>query len=71
MSRTSAHGDREPPQSVRDYVRNNHDELAHVLRHGDDLYARACAYALLVRGGTKPDLDKVRRELDKVEEAMD
>lgn len=61
---------REVPQSVRDYVRENHDELAHVLRHGDDLYARACAYALLVRGGTKPDIEQVRRELDRAEEMM-
>jgi hypothetical protein len=60
----------QPPQEVREYVRENRDMLAHVLRHGDDLYARACAYALLVRGGDKPDVEKVKRELERAEEMM-
>lgn len=58
------------PREVREYVRKNRDELAYVLRHGDDLYARACAYALLVRGGDDPDIEQVRQELDRAEEVM-
>ena len=31
------------------YVRENREQLVHVLRHGSDEFARACAWTLLDR----------------------
>lgn len=47
-----------------DWVRENRDLLAEVLRHGDDPYARACALVLLKEVGTERDIDAVKREVE-------
>ena len=52
-------------ESVREYVEENHDSLARILRHGSE-ETRAYAYALLRRGGTERDIEQVKRELDEL-----
>ncbi|WP_336361816.1 hypothetical protein [Haladaptatus sp. ZSTT2] len=52
----------------RAYVRENKDDLVHILRHGSNVDVRAYAYAVLKRYGSKRDFEEVRRELDRVEE---
>lgn len=53
------------PSEVREYVRENPDILADVLKHSEDPYARACALVLLAYGGTERDADVVKQEIDK------
>jgi len=48
------------------YVRENRDVIANVLRHSQDPYARACALALLVNGGTTRDVESVKQEVDEI-----
>lgn len=47
------------------YVRENRETLVHIIKHGTDPFVRALAMAALVEFGTEPDLEKVRRELDR------
>lgn len=48
------------------YVRENHDVIANVLRHSQDPYARACALALLMNGGTARDVESVKQEVEEI-----
>jgi hypothetical protein len=48
------------------YVRENRDVIANVLRHSQDPYARACALALLMNGGTKRDAESVKQEVEEI-----
>jgi DNA-binding FadR family transcriptional regulator len=59
------------PESTQQYVRENRDTLVEVLQHGDDEFARACAWTLLDAAGETPDLDELatERERLKTEEA--
>lgn len=50
---------------VAEYVRENREDLAHVLRNCQDPYTRACALVLLREGGTKRDIKKIKEELDQ------
>jgi len=52
-------------EDIRDYVRENRDEIAHVLRHSQDPYARACALVLLREGGTERDAEKIIQEVEE------
>lgn len=51
---------------VADWVAENHDLIAEVLRRGDDPYARACALVLLKEAGTERDADAVKQEVDEL-----
>jgi hypothetical protein len=48
------------------YVRENRDVIANVLRHSQDPYARACALALLIHGGTSRDVETVKQEVEEI-----
>ncbi|MDJ1433546.1 hypothetical protein [Halostagnicola sp. A-GB9-2] len=49
---------------LREWVKENRDMLVRILRHGTDGYARACAWALLDRGASDPELEQIENELD-------
>ena len=50
-----------------EYVRENCETLVEVIKHGTDPFVRALAFAALVEFGDDPDLERVRRELDRAE----
>lgn len=50
---------------IREYVRENRELLADVLRHSEDAYARACALVLLKHGGTERDAEVVKDEVER------
>ncbi|WP_363463701.1 hypothetical protein [Halogeometricum borinquense] len=52
--------------SVTEYVEENHDMIASVLKHSSDEFIRACALMLLKNGGTEYDVEQVKRELDSL-----
>ena len=54
--------------SVEEFVDKNQEMLEHVLRHSNNAYARACAWALIDAGSDTPDLDQLQRELEAVKE---
>lgn len=45
------------------FVADNQEMLVRILRHSNNAYARACAWAILDAGSDAPDLDKLQREL--------
>lgn len=51
-----------------EYVRNNSDTLVRIIKHGNDDFVRSLALAALVKYGDDPDIEKVRRELEKAAE---
>jgi hypothetical protein len=51
-----------------EYVRNNRDTLVRIIKHGNDDFVRSLALAALVEFGEDPDIEKVRRELEKAAE---
>lgn len=50
------------------FVDNNREMLVRILRHSNNAYARACAWAILDAGSDAPDLDKLQRELAALQE---
>lgn len=48
-----------------DYVRENRETLVTIIKHGNDDFVRALAMAAIVEFGGEPELEKVRRELDR------
>lgn len=48
-----------------EYVRENHETLVEIIKHGTDPFVRALALAALVEYGEEPDLERVRLELDR------
>ena len=50
------------------FVDETREMLERVLRHSNDTYARACAWALLDAGSDAPDLDTLRDELEALQE---
>lgn len=48
------------------YVREHREEIIQVIRRSDDSFTRACAWALLDRYSTNPDIDQLQREFDAV-----
>jgi hypothetical protein len=48
------------------YVRENRDVIANVLRRSQDPFARACALALLIHGGTARDVETVKQEVEEI-----
>lgn len=55
-------------ESPREYVKKNRDQIAQILRHGGDTLTRAYAYALLAKYGDDYDVEKVKQELDDLDE---
>lgn len=60
-----------PDEDIREYVRENRDLIAGVLRHSQDPYARACAFVLLKHGGTERDIEAIEADLETAREAVD
>lgn len=50
------------------YVRENRETLVDVIKHGNDDFVRALAMAALIEYGGEPELEQVRRELDRAAE---
>lgn len=55
--------------SVEEFVDEHRQMLERVLRHSNNTYARACAWALIEAGSDAPDIDQLQRELEVVKEA--
>ena len=51
--------------SPDEYVQENQDTLVKIIKHGTDDFVRAFALAALVEYGEEPDIERVRRELDR------
>lgn len=56
-----------PNAEVRKYVQENREELAYVLKHGQDETVRGLALAILMRGSDERDRELVKREIDQLE----
>lgn len=54
--------------SVEAFVDENREMLERVLRHSNNAYARACAWALLDAGSEAPDLHRLQQELTALQE---
>jgi len=54
---------------VESFVNDNREMLERVLRHSNDSFARACAWALIDAGSDQPELEQLQRELDALQEA--
>lgn len=48
-----------------EYVQEHRETLVDIIKHGNDDFVRAFAIAVLVEYGGEPDLEQVRRELDR------
>lgn len=55
-------------RSIEEYVKENEEQLQRVIKHSDDTYARACAWALLDSGSDGPEIEQLRAELDQIQE---
>ncbi|MFC3957581.1 hypothetical protein [Halovivax cerinus] len=53
------------PKDPDEYVRENRETLVKIIKHGNDDFVRALALAAIVEYGGEPDLEKVRREVDR------
>lgn len=51
-----------------EYVHENRETLVEIIKHGTDEFVRALALAALVEFGGDPEIERVRRELDRAEE---
>jgi len=54
---------------VESLVEDNRETIKRVLRHSANPFARACAWALIDAGSDEPDLERLRKELDALQEA--
>lgn len=54
--------------SPEEYVHNHRDTLVEIIKHGNDEFVRALALAALVEYGGEPDIEVVKREIDRVAE---
>lgn len=52
------------------FVDENREMLERVLRHSNNPYARACAWALIDAGSDAPDLHQLQQELSALQEAV-
>lgn len=55
-------------EDLNEYVRKNRDTLVEIIKHGNDDFVRALALAAIVEYGGEPELERVRRELDRLDE---
>lgn len=58
------------PESTRRYARENKEQLEYIVRHGSSVEIRAYAGALLIRGLSDPELDRVIDELQAGREVL-
>ena len=58
----------EQNDNIESFVNENREMLERVLRHSNDEFARACAWALIDAGSTDPEMEELRRELDALVE---
>ncbi|AXG11666.1 hypothetical protein [Haloplanus rubicundus] len=49
------------------YVRENRETLVRIIKHGNDDFVRALALAAIVEYGGDPEIQTLRRELDRLE----
>jgi len=56
-----------PEDDLQQYVRENRDLLTRVLLYGNE-EARGFALAVLANGGTDRDIERVQRELERLED---
>ena len=61
----------DPDEDVREFVRENRELIADVLRYSRNSYARACAFVLLKHGGTERDVDAIEADLETLREEVD
>jgi hypothetical protein len=57
-------------ETVREYAQAHEEDLREILRHSDDPYLRACAGAILSRGLSDPEIDRVIADLERGREAL-
>lgn len=57
-----------PTTDPDEYVRENRETLAKVIKHGNDDFVRALAMAAIVEYGGDPALEKIRQELDQADD---
>lgn len=57
----------EQEEQIANFIEENSDWIADVLRHSEDSYARACALTLLAYGGTQREIELVKRDLEAIE----
>jgi len=57
-----------PNDDLDEYVRENRATLVRIIKHGNDDFVRSLALAAVVEYGGEPELEKVRRELDRAVE---
>ena len=50
------------------FVADNREMLVRILRHSNNAYARACAWAILDAGSDAPDFETLQRELAVLQE---
>jgi len=50
------------------FVRQNKEMLVRILRHSDNSYARACAWAILDAGTDDPEIEQLENELQQLKE---
>lgn len=55
-------------QSIREFVDANREMLERVLRHSNNTYARACAWALIDAGSDAQDIAQLQKELDTLQD---
>ncbi len=48
------------------FVEENRERLVQIIRHSDDPFARACAWAMLDRYTPDREIDELHEELDNV-----
>ena len=61
---------RDVPESTRRYARENREKLEYIVRHGSSVEIRAYAGALLIRGLSDPEIDRVIDELETGREVL-
>lgn len=54
-------------EDITQYATENKEQLVRVLRHSNDSYARAMAWAVLDRGLDDPEFETIRKELNEIE----
>ena len=61
---------RDVPESTRRYAKEHREELEYILRHGSSVEIRAYAGALLIRGLSDPEVDRVIDDLQTGREVL-
>lgn len=54
--------------TLDEHVRQHREELVKVIRHGNDDFVRGLALAAIVEYGESPDLERIRRDIERAEQ---